>query len=59
MQLTISSEDPLEQVLRAVGAMYGVDLVPVEDVDASPGEHSGAPPGKGKDGERTVKIRYD
>ena len=43
MQLTIDSSQPLEDVLRVVGAMYQVDL--------------SVPPGNGNNSQRTLRQR--
>ena len=61
MQVTISSDDQLPHVLRAVGALMGVRLSvdgPIEDVAATAqGSDSTADTGGGE-GERVTKTRH-
>ncbi|MFC4555299.1 hypothetical protein [Georgenia faecalis] len=47
MQVTFSSEEPLEQVLAVISSLYGVKVTAAEDADDAPGA-----------GERTVKTRH-
>lgn len=68
MQLTITTDDSRDQVLQAVGAMFGVRLAVVEETaSASGGEAQGAVAGQsleatGEDaqgeGERVTKTRH-
>jgi len=54
MQLTIDSEEPLDRVLEAVGALFGVRLT-VDEEDAL-GQQTAALPGG--DGDRVTKTRH-
>ena len=68
MQVTISSDEPLDRVLEVVGALYGVRLVEDRSGQQGPGEQgageqgvegqSGDDPLLGGEGDRITKTRH-